>query len=83
MRFEKPLRYLEQHGMVIPFNVQGVELNRFDCAKIDHIFAKDSIGQILDALKEEDAPWAKNAYKKIKEADQLAVRLTFELIRRA
>ena len=30
--------------MVIPFNVQGVELNRFDCAKIDHIFAKDSIG---------------------------------------
>ena len=44
--------------MVIPFDIRGVELNRFDCARIDHIFAKDSIEEIMEALKEEGAPWA-------------------------
>jgi hypothetical protein len=37
----------------------------------------------MEALKEEDAPWAELAYQRIKSADPLAVRLTFELIRKA
>lgn len=83
MRFDRPLKYLEKHKLVSSFNIRGIELKRLDVAKIDHIFGKDSVEEIVEALKGEKAEWAQKAYKRIKGADPLAIRLTFELLRRA
>lgn len=52
MRFDRPLKYLEKHKLVSSFNIRGIELKRIDVAKIDHIFGKDSVEEIVEALKE-------------------------------
>lgn len=83
MRLDTPLKYLEEHKLVTSFDIKGVEMRRFDLAKIDHIFGKGSIEEILEALKSEEAEWAQRAYRKMKEADPLALKLTFQLIRQA
>lgn len=47
MRFDRPLKYLEKHKLVSSFNIRGIELKRIDVAKIDHIFGKDSVEEIV------------------------------------
>lgn len=51
--------------------------------KIDEIFGKNTIGEVLEALKRENSLWAQRAYKRMTSADPLALKLTFELLKRA
>lgn len=53
MRLERPLEYLKEHDLVTSFDIRGVELKRLDLGRIDHIFGKGSVGDIMEALKEE------------------------------
>ena len=77
MRLERPLAYLKKHQLVSEFNVKGVELKRLDLSKIDHIFGKSSVEEIVKALEREKTDWAQRALRRIKTADPLAIRLTF------
>ena len=52
LRYERPLKYLQDHKLVSSFDIKGVELNRLDVAKIDHIFAKKTLKEIMASLKE-------------------------------
>lgn len=83
MRLERPLAYLKKHQLVSEFNVKGIELKRLDLSKIDHIFGKSSVEEIVKALEREKTEWAQRALRRIKTADPLAIRLTFELIKQA
>lgn len=83
MRFERPLKYLFEHKVVNPFNIDGIQLNRLDLGRIDVIFGKDTLAEVLEALKEEKTEWAERAYRRITESDPLAALLTFELIKNA
>lgn len=83
MRLRKPLEYLKEHKLVTEFDIKGVELKRLDVSRIDAIFSKDTIEEVMEALKEEQTPWAQRAYQRIKQADPLAVKLTFELLKKA
>lgn len=83
MRLDRPLEYLKKHNLVSEFDVKGVELKRLDLSRIDHIFGKETVKEILIALKEEKQEWAQRAYRRIKSADPLAIRLTLELLKKA
>jgi len=71
------LKYLKEHNLIEVYDVTGIKIKRFDIAKIDHIFGKDSIEEIVSALEEEKSEWAETALKRIKAADPLALHLTF------
>jgi hypothetical protein len=43
LRLERPLKYLKDHNMVEVFELDGIEIPRLDLARIDYIFAKDSL----------------------------------------
>lgn len=77
MRLRRPLEYLKEHKLVSEFDIKGVELKRVDVSRIDYIFGKETLGEVIEALKEEGSAWAERAYNKIKKADPLAVALTF------
>lgn len=82
-RLQRPLNYLSRHGLVQPFTVDGLQLPRLDVARIDYIFALDTLEEVMEALKAEPAEWAQRAYRRIAAADPLAAHLTFKLIKRA
>lgn len=65
------------------YEMTGVQIPRLDLAKIDFIFGKKSIGEIVRALEPMTEEWAKNALEKIKSADPLALHLTFKLLKKA
>lgn len=83
MRLERPLNYLKEKQLVNPFQIDGLELKRLQVGKIDEIFGKNTIEEVLEALKRENSPWAQRAYKRMTSADPLALKLTFELLKRA
>lgn len=82
-RLQKPLDYLAQHGLVQPFDIDGLQLPRLDLARIDYIFSMDSLQEVLSALKLENAEWAQRAYNRILTADPLVAHLTFRMIKEA
>ena len=47
------------------------------------IFSKNTLPEIMQALKEDDSEWAQQTYQKIMQNDPLAVQLTFNLINKA
>jgi len=55
MRLERPLEYLEKHNLVKSFDIQRPQLTRLDLAKIDFIFSKPTLNEILEALRQEES----------------------------
>ena len=51
--------------------------------KIMAIFSKNTLPEIMQALKEDDSEWAQQTYQNIMQNDPLAVQLTFNLINKA
>ena len=47
------------------------------------IFSKNTLPEIMQALKEDDSEWAQQTYQNIMQNDPLAVQLTFNLINKA
>jgi hypothetical protein len=83
MRQERPLNYLKEHNLVEVYDITGIKIKRFDVAKIDHIFGKDTIEEIISELEKENSEWAERALRRIKAADPLALHLTFQLLKKA
>lgn len=77
------MEHLKKNGLVEAFNLSSINIPRLNLAKIDYIFAKGSLEEIINDLKEEKSEWAQKAYQRMKEADPLALLLTFELLKKA
>ena len=82
-RLQRPLDYISKHGLVQPFNIDGLQLPRLDLSRIDYIFSMDSLQEVLAALKEEKAEWAQRAHNRILSSDPLVAHLTFSMIKQA
>lgn len=82
-RLQRPLDYITRHGLVQPFQLDGLQIPRLDISRIDYIFAMNTIEEILEALRQEPAEWAQRAFRRISSADPLAIHLTFQLIKQA
>ena len=47
------MEYLKKNGLVEAFSLTSISIPRLDLAKIDYIFAKGSLEEIMNDLKEE------------------------------
>ena len=47
------------------------------------IFGKNSLEDVMNALKEDSSEWSQRVYEKIQKRDSLASHLTFQIIKQA
>jgi hypothetical protein len=47
MRLRRPLEYLKKHKLVSEFEIKGVELKRVDVSRIDYIFGKETLAEVI------------------------------------
>ena len=83
MRNNKPLNFLHEKGLILKAKPEQLELIRFPIDKIMKIFGKNSLEDVMNALKEDSSEWSQRVYEKIQKRDSLASHLTFQIIKQA